>query len=143
MYHNFSRLLLIDARVWICLGISIRFYKTRPINLACHCNETIMKSILKRPKDGDPELRGIRWDEDNIRTTEEQKDSTMKIIEPKTPFIHYDETTDKAYTNGISPFELEQAMSHLNPTSSQGSNLDIKEDDWSCDEEEEIGISNT
>ncbi|KAI8904976.1 hypothetical protein BC831DRAFT_409601 [Entophlyctis helioformis] len=37
----------------------------------------------------------IRWDEDNLMITEAQKDSTMKILEPKTPFIHYNMSTDE------------------------------------------------
>eukprot|EP00842_Homolaphlyctis_polyrhiza_P001946 jgi/Hompol1/2752/HPOL_000641-RA len=38
---------------------------------------------------------GIYWDEENLLITEAQKDSTMKITEPKTPFIRYDSTNDE------------------------------------------------
>ncbi len=97
-----------------------------------------MKSILKRPNGGEPEIRGIRWDEDNLRITESQKDSTMKVTEPKTPFIHYNHELDQAYTNGVTPFELEQAMSNIR-TSSQSSVLsDTKSErsvEWESDEE--------
>jgi protein phosphatase inhibitor 2 len=103
-----------------------------------------VKSILKRPNDGEPEQRGIRWDEDNIRITEAQKDSTMKVTEPKTPYIHYDLDSDHAYTNGIAPFELEQAMSNIR-TSSQSSIIteaSEKSVEWETDDdgEKDTGI---
>lgn len=37
----------------------------------------------------------LRWDEENLIITEAQKDSTMKIDEPKTPFVHYDHELDR------------------------------------------------
>lgn len=37
----------------------------------------------------------LKWDEENLIITEAQKDSTMKIDEPKTPFIHYDYELDR------------------------------------------------
>lgn len=37
----------------------------------------------------------LKWDEDNLMITEAQKDSTMKISEPKTPYIHYNSETDE------------------------------------------------
>ncbi|KAL7410293.1 hypothetical protein BDY24DRAFT_400038 [Mrakia frigida] len=36
----------------------------------------------------------INWDEANIAETEAQKDSTMKILEPKTPYVRYDAEND-------------------------------------------------
>jgi hypothetical protein len=36
----------------------------------------------------------LQWDEENIALTEIQKDSLMKITEPKTPFVRYDPETD-------------------------------------------------
>ncbi|CAG8443931.1 7494_t:CDS:2, partial [Diversispora eburnea] len=41
----------------------------------------------------------LKWDEDNIQLTESQKNSTMKISEPKTPFIHYNQETDEIMTD--------------------------------------------
>lgn len=35
------------------------------------------------------------WDEDNIMLTEAGKDSTMKITEPKTPYVYYDHESDE------------------------------------------------
>ena len=36
----------------------------------------------------------ILWDEHNIQLTESQKDSTMKVNEPKTPYVYYNEDGD-------------------------------------------------
>lgn len=37
----------------------------------------------------------MRWDEANLELTESQKDSTMKVDEPKTPYVRYDAETDQ------------------------------------------------
>ncbi|KAI9011408.1 hypothetical protein BC832DRAFT_344753 [Gaertneriomyces semiglobifer] len=54
----------------------------------------------------------IKWDEDNIMYTEAQKSSTMKITEPKTPYIRYDSFSDMVLGSSASvpPIELEAAM---------------------------------
>jgi len=39
----------------------------------------------------------IRWDEDNIMMTEADRGKTMKITEPKTPFIRYNIEKDEVY----------------------------------------------
>jgi hypothetical protein len=39
-------------------------------------------------------LHSLTWDEANLLETEIQKDSLMKITEPKTPFVRYDAETD-------------------------------------------------
>ncbi|KII95265.1 hypothetical protein PLICRDRAFT_149852 [Plicaturopsis crispa FD-325 SS-3] len=36
----------------------------------------------------------LQWDEENLALTEIQKDSLMKITEPKTPFVRYNAETD-------------------------------------------------
>jgi len=36
----------------------------------------------------------LQWDEENIALTEAQKDSQMKITEPKTPYVRYNAETD-------------------------------------------------
>lgn len=38
--------------------------------------------------------RSLQWDEENLALTEIQKDSLMKITEPKTPFVRYNAETD-------------------------------------------------
>lgn len=52
------------------------------------------KGILKNPKDTPDKSNKLRWDEDNLRMTEAQKDSKMKVDEPKTPYIRYDPNLD-------------------------------------------------
>lgn len=37
----------------------------------------------------------LQWDEANIALTEIQKDSLMKITEPKTPYVRYNAETDE------------------------------------------------
>ncbi|OAD05261.1 hypothetical protein MUCCIDRAFT_141223 [Mucor lusitanicus CBS 277.49] len=37
----------------------------------------------------------LRWDEANLELTESQKDSTMKVDEPKTPYVRYDAESDQ------------------------------------------------
>ena len=41
------------------------------------------------------ELISLQWDEQNIALTEIQKDSLMKITEPKTPYVRYNAETDE------------------------------------------------
>lgn len=38
--------------------------------------------------------RSLQWDEENLALTEAQKDSQMKITEPKTPYVRYNAETD-------------------------------------------------
>jgi len=38
--------------------------------------------------------RSLQWDEENLALTEIQKDSLMKITEPKTPFVRYNAELD-------------------------------------------------
>ena len=37
----------------------------------------------------------LQWDEENLAITEAQKDSQMKITEPKTPYVRYNALTDE------------------------------------------------
>jgi len=46
----------------------------------------------------------LQWDEENIAATEIQKDSLMKIMEPKTPYVRYNAETDTI--EGGSPTNL-------------------------------------
>ncbi|RHZ55464.1 hypothetical protein Glove_415g34 [Diversispora epigaea] len=57
------------------------------------------KGILKKPSVNFQQRNKLKWDEDNIQLTESQKNSTMKISEPKTPFIHYNQETDEIMTD--------------------------------------------
>jgi protein phosphatase inhibitor 2 len=38
---------------------------------------------------------GLAWDETNLSLNDLQKDSTMKITEPKTPYVRYNPETDE------------------------------------------------
>ena len=42
----------------------------------------------------------LQWDEENLALTEIQKDSLMKITEPKTPFVRYNAETDEVEGGG-------------------------------------------
>ena len=47
----------------------------------------------------------LQWDEENLALTESQKDSQMKITEPKTPYVRYNAETDTV-EGGACPFML-------------------------------------
>ncbi|KAG0178362.1 hypothetical protein DFQ28_008525 [Apophysomyces sp. BC1034] len=56
-----------------------------------------IKGILKKPHQSgrdNPEPH-LKWDEANLELTESQKDSTMKVDEPPTPYIRYNPETDE------------------------------------------------
>ncbi|KAG0006293.1 hypothetical protein BGZ65_008784 [Modicella reniformis] len=56
------------------------------------------KGILKRPASQhqlDERAPRLKWDEESLAITEAQKDSTMKIDEPKTPFVYYNPDLDR------------------------------------------------
>ncbi|KAM0793607.1 hypothetical protein ACM66B_001040 [Microbotryomycetes sp. NB124-2] len=49
----------------------------------------------------------LQWDETNLTLNEVQRDSTMKITEPKTPYVRYDAETDTVMDlDKIPGFEL-------------------------------------
>lgn len=53
------------------------------------------KGILKNaPPQPNSTPQHLQWDEENIALTEAQKDSQMKITEPKTPYVRYNAETD-------------------------------------------------
>ncbi|KAF7302112.1 Cutinase [Mycena indigotica] len=69
------------------------------------------KGILKHA----PEPRGsvghsLQWDEENLALTEIQKDSLMKITEPKTPYVRYNAETDTV-EGGASAFSFKFPIS--------------------------------
>ncbi|TPX61106.1 hypothetical protein PhCBS80983_g01385 [Powellomyces hirtus] len=70
------------------------------------------KGILKHSADAEVPTRGIKWDEDNLMITEAQKGGTMKIDEPKTPYIRYDSANDMLLgsTGSVPPMELSTAI---------------------------------
>ncbi|CAG8712836.1 16226_t:CDS:2, partial [Racocetra fulgida] len=82
---------------------------------------------------------------DNIQLTEGQKNSTMKITEPKTPYIHYNQETDEIMTDlqTIPGLVLESSrvsppagsLSSVSPTSAHFP--DSIKDDWESESSEE------
>ncbi|KAG8832907.1 hypothetical protein FRC17_000349 [Serendipita sp. 399] len=58
----------------------------------------------------------LTWDEENLALTEVQKDSLMKITEPKTPYVRYNAELDVVENMGDIPsFDLNRGQSS-NPT---------------------------
>jgi len=55
------------------------------------------KGILKNapPAPGTAGAQHLQWDEANLALTELQKDSQMKITEPKTPYVRYNAELDQ------------------------------------------------
>ncbi|CAE6431094.1 unnamed protein product [Rhizoctonia solani] len=74
------------------------------------------KGILKNaiPSPGLNNSR-LTWDEENLALTEIQKDSLMKITEPKTPYVRYNAETDEVegFSN-IPAFNLDSNSNRLN-----------------------------
>ncbi|KAL2915410.1 hypothetical protein HK105_205026 [Polyrhizophydium stewartii] len=79
------------------------------------------RGILKR-RSQTATKRGIVWDEDNLMITEAQKSSTMKITEPKTPFIRYDSSTDQLL--GSTAMEISRMRSDTELSESLPSELE-------------------
>jgi len=66
---------------------------------------------------------GVLWDEANIMLTESQKDSTMKVNEPKTPFLYYDsdsDTVEPSRTVGPGPMSSDELQSALQGAVTRG-----------------------
>ncbi|CAE6523534.1 unnamed protein product [Rhizoctonia solani] len=76
------------------------------------------KGILKNaiPSPGLSNTR-LTWDEENLALTEVQKDSLMKITEPKTPYVRYNAETDEVegFSN-IPAFNLDAHPNRSNST---------------------------
>jgi len=53
------------------------------------------KGILKNSAGSGSQPHSLQWDEENLALTEIQKDSLMKITEPKTPYVRYNAETDQ------------------------------------------------
>jgi protein phosphatase inhibitor 2 len=57
--------------------------------------------------DDDPNSPRLKWDEANLYLTEQQRDSTMKITEPKTPYAkQYDPAEDEEEIEAINASEV-------------------------------------
>ncbi|SAM02246.1 hypothetical protein [Absidia glauca] len=116
-----------------------------------------IKGILKNHQDGSNSRNEphLKWDEDNLMLTEQQKDSTMKVDEPKTPYIRYDAQNDQVlnlpdnlgYRAKLEPEDIDDFAldgGHESDRSSVSSGkkarqVSISDDEWadSGDEEED------
>ena len=56
----------------------------------------------------------FRWDEQKLAETEAGKDSTMKIVEPKTPFLTYNSDLDISTAQGVPFLMLTNALESAN-----------------------------
>jgi len=76
------------------------------------------KGILKNAAGSGNQPHSLQWDEENLALTEIQKDSLMKITEPKTPFVRYNAETDEV-EGDIPNLDLSSRFSapNSNPTS--------------------------
>jgi len=72
------------------------------------------KGILKNtPQTPGTQSHSLQWDEENLSLTEIQKDSLMKITEPKTPYVRYNPETDEIIEGDIPALELELSATSL------------------------------
>ncbi|KAA1098056.1 hypothetical protein PGT21_027560 [Puccinia graminis f. sp. tritici] len=81
------------------------------------------KGILKN-KIGPQESRSphLTWDEPNLALNDLNRDSTMKITEPKTPFVRYNAETDEVMDlESIPDFDLGRASSSSSSSQHQAS----------------------
>ncbi|KAF6762014.1 hypothetical protein DFP72DRAFT_877762 [Ephemerocybe angulata] len=63
------------------------------------------KGILKNAPHAPPssgQQHNLQWDEENLALTEINKDSLMKITEPKTPYVRYNALTDEIEGGSLS-----------------------------------------
>ncbi|PVU90517.1 hypothetical protein BB561_004851 [Smittium simulii] len=100
-----------------------------------------VRGILKNAKTKTIKGPQLKWDEENIRITELQKDSKMKVDEPKTPYIHYDITKDPALQDleelRLSPSNSSRASSRASSVSFSNRKIHYS-DEWdSSDSEQE------
>ncbi|KAF9092224.1 hypothetical protein BGX23_004494 [Mortierella sp. AD031] len=102
-----------------------------------------VKGILKKATTTQAEENAprLKWDEEKLTITEAQKDSKMKIDEPKTPFIHYDHELDRVLDadevfrlNG--PRKKQAALTHTPPVPSYFKGLPDEDDEDEDDDDE-------
>jgi len=74
------------------------------------------KGILKNtPQTPGAGGHSLQWDEENLALTEIQKDSLMKITEPKTPYVRYNAETDEV-EGDIPDLDLSGRFTEPTPT---------------------------
>ncbi|ORX38008.1 hypothetical protein BD324DRAFT_624143 [Kockovaella imperatae] len=92
----------------------------------------ILKNGFRRPSavledmspatDAQRNAEHLKWDEQNIQETEVQKDSLMKITEPKTPYVRYDAENDLVLGD-VPAFDLSQDGPQSPQSSTHSNNL--------------------
>ncbi|KAF9366297.1 hypothetical protein BGX34_004483 [Mortierella sp. NVP85] len=105
-----------------------------------------VKGILKKAPatqhQVDENAPRLKWDEESLMITEAQKDSTMKIDEPKTPFVYYDHENDRV----IDPEDMfmldgprknSAALAHTPPVPSYLTGLNDDDEDEDDDEDDD------
>ncbi|KXN73568.1 hypothetical protein CONCODRAFT_77310 [Conidiobolus coronatus NRRL 28638] len=100
-----------------------------------HINNTNASNANNNPNSGD---NRITWDEANLELNESQKSATMKIDEPKTPFV-YGIAPDDDELNEITDLDMQLPSMDL-PSTSDYFNTSVPEhvnNEWDDDEEEE------
>ncbi|KAG0054646.1 hypothetical protein BGZ83_010774 [Gryganskiella cystojenkinii] len=118
-----------------------------PIVGAPEGNSGAVRGILKKstvsslPTENDTAPR-LKWDEENLIITEAQKDSTMKIDEPKTPYIHYNHEQDRIMEPDEifaldGPKKKRAALAHTPPVPSYMKGLPDEDEDDDEDEEDD------
>ncbi|KAF9034971.1 hypothetical protein BDZ89DRAFT_947212 [Hymenopellis radicata] len=91
---------------------------SRPHPLPRSASNPKPKGILKNaPQGTHPGQHSLQWDEANLALTEIQKDSLMKITEPKTPYVRYNAETDEV-EGEIPDFDLNGRFYPDSPTRS-------------------------
>ncbi|KAG6850198.1 hypothetical protein H0H93_016627, partial [Arthromyces matolae] len=71
--------------------------------------------VHKHTEHGSRVNSSLQWDEENLALTEIQKDSLMKITEPKTPYVRYNPETDEV-EGEIPKFDLDGHYIPPSPT---------------------------
>ncbi|KAG0257427.1 hypothetical protein BG011_003946 [Mortierella polycephala] len=105
-----------------------------------HPVKGILKKTIATQHQPDENAPRLKWDEQNLIITEAQKDSTMKIDEPKTPFVYYDHKLDKVMDPEEvfaldGPRKKQAALAHTPPVPSYFKGLQDEDDDEDDDED--------
>jgi len=89
----------------------------------------ILKNGPSQQNSGPVTPSHLSWDEENLALTEIQKDSLMKITEPKTPYVRYNALMDEV-EGDIPGFSLDEnrSRSPSNPTSPTTQNMPVPAD---------------
>ncbi|GAA5884245.1 hypothetical protein JCM3774_003590, partial [Rhodotorula dairenensis] len=67
----------------------------RPRGILKNAHHTPSSSSSPASAHPQPHAGQLAWDEANLSLNDLQKDSTMKITEPKTPYVRYNPETDE------------------------------------------------